>query len=299
MKIAVLMSTYNGEKYLSKQLESLANQTVKDCIILYIRDDGSIDKTIDIIKFWGEKIKICLYRNSNLGPARSFWELLTNKDITADYYAFCDQDDIWDSDKLEVAITQLEQEHAQLFLSNCRLIDSSDEVIEDRYRINFPDMSLNRQFISGFAQGCCMVFTNSLREYFLKNKIECIPMHDTVVIIHAIKFGKIIWESKPMFSYRIHSNNVVAKSNKNILKNLKNTYLNWKNSSEHSMSKVANEVLLYCNNLNDEEIEYLNLVKNYKRNFKSQCKLIHESNFENVPSSHVRSFVIRVLLKLL
>lgn len=88
MKIAVLMSTYNGHKYLDKQLKSIAEQTVVNHLTLYIRDDGSKDDTFDIIDKWKNKINIVLYKEKNAGPAMSFWQLLMKSEVKADYYAF-------------------------------------------------------------------------------------------------------------------------------------------------------------------------------------------------------------------
>ena len=98
MKIAVLMSTYNGQKYLDEQLMSIADQTFSKMMTLYIRDDGSTDNTLKIIEKWKKKIDIVFFQGENVGPARSFWKLLMNSEIQADYYAFCDQDDIWNGE---------------------------------------------------------------------------------------------------------------------------------------------------------------------------------------------------------
>ena len=79
MKIAILMSTYNGEKYLNEQLESIFMQKVNAEITVYIRDDGSKDNTIRIIKNWTAKLNIVLFEEDNIGPANSFWKLFTFK----------------------------------------------------------------------------------------------------------------------------------------------------------------------------------------------------------------------------
>ena len=129
MKIAVLMSTYNGHKYLDKQLKSIAEQTVVNHLTLYIRDDGSKDDTFDIIDKWKNKINIVLYKEKNAGPAMSFWQLLMKSEVKADYYAFCDQDDVWDKDKIEKGIEKLKGS-IQLYACNCRIIDEKDVVIK-------------------------------------------------------------------------------------------------------------------------------------------------------------------------
>lgn len=89
MRIAILMSTYNGHKYLDKQLKSIAEQTLIKNVTLYIRDDGSTDDTFGIISKWKSEIPIVLYKEKNAGPAMSFWNLLKKTEISADYYAFC------------------------------------------------------------------------------------------------------------------------------------------------------------------------------------------------------------------
>ena len=93
-KILILMSTYNGEKYLSEQLNSLLLQENVNIKIL-IRDDGSTDNTHKILNFYSSNYpNISWYTGENKGPALSFMDLLFNAP-ESDYYAFCDQDDVW------------------------------------------------------------------------------------------------------------------------------------------------------------------------------------------------------------
>ena len=106
-KVAVLISTYNGEKYLEEQLNSILNQTYKN-IEIVIRDDGSKDSTINIIKKYQEKYdNIILKEGTNVGFIKSFFQLLAF--ANADYYAFCDQDDSWLENKIELAVRALNE----------------------------------------------------------------------------------------------------------------------------------------------------------------------------------------------
>ena len=106
--IAILMSTYNGERYLREQIDSLLSQTNKDWI-LYIRDDGSTDGTVLIVKEYEREYpyKIVLLEDGlgNLGSGCSFMQLLSS--VNSDYYMFCDQDDVWLSDKIEKTYLKL------------------------------------------------------------------------------------------------------------------------------------------------------------------------------------------------
>ena len=104
-KVLILMSVYNGEKYLVEQIESLIHQERVDVSIL-VRDDGSSDGTIDILENYKTKGILDFYTGENLRPARSFMHLLFNAP-DCDYYAFCDQDDVWLPEKLLVATDAL------------------------------------------------------------------------------------------------------------------------------------------------------------------------------------------------
>ena len=101
-KIAVLMSAYNGEKYISQQIDSVLTQTYPE-VELYVRDDGSTDQTCRILEQYESEGKLHLLKGQNKGFARSFF-LLLRKAPEAEYYAWCDQDDVWRSEKLERAI---------------------------------------------------------------------------------------------------------------------------------------------------------------------------------------------------
>ena len=218
---------------------------------LYIRDDGSTDDTFGIISKWKSEIPIVLYKEKNAGPAMSFWNLLKKTEISADYYAFCDQDDIWDNDKLEVGIKHLHDD-THFYACNCRIIDDTDKIVRSR-RLNYqPDICMQKLFVSGCTQGCSMIFTDSLRRHVLSCNISCVPMHDIILMLYALDFGKIFWDENPRFSYRVHSNNVVAKSNKTGIQKIKTTLWNWKNSSKNSMSKVAQELLDNCLDMSEK-----------------------------------------------
>lgn len=297
MKVAVLMSTYNGHNYLKAQLESLCAQTIAKDMTVYIRDDGSTDDTFDIIENWKDKMNIVLYKQGNVGPAMSFWSLMTNPEIKADYYAFCDQDDVWYPDKLEVAITQLKG-NVHFYACNCKIIDETGKIIRERRVEGEYSFNYMKMFVSGCTQGCSMVFTDALREYVNSKSIECISMHDMVLILYAVAFGELYWDTTPRFGYRVHSDNVVAKNNKSITKRVKTTYKNWMSSSKHSMAQVAAELLQNTaegSRLTAQERALLAATATYKSHrvaYAKRCANVDVSFAEK------RSFVARVLLGL-
>ena len=113
--VSVLMSTYNGEKYIREQIESILNQK-KVKVHLLIRDDGSQDSTIEIVKEYANKYpNVSVYAGKNIGIGNSFMELLRNAP-EADYYAFADQDDVWLDGKLERAIELIKATEQSIIL---------------------------------------------------------------------------------------------------------------------------------------------------------------------------------------
>jgi hypothetical protein len=142
------------------------------------------------------------------------------------------------------------------------------------------------------------VFTDALRKHVTGCSITCVPMHDTVVILHSFGFGKVVWEQNPGISYRMHGKNVVAKRQKSLLKRLKTTWWNWKNGSKNSMSLVAEELLATPLNLTEKELCYLRHVTTYRTSLKSKFYILKNAYIKSVPWDALRSYYLRVLLNL-
>jgi glycosyltransferase involved in cell wall biosynthesis len=213
-KILILLSTYNGEKYLKKQLDSIFAQSYKDFEII-ARDDGSSDETINILKSYNIKI---LDTDKNLGAKLSFSTLLdysvTNTDV--DYFMFCDQDDIWKNDKIEKTIDtmkELEKINSHLPL----LIHTDLEVVDEKlnllaksfwkYEKRDPSLnSINRLIIQSTVTGCTMMINRKLAEMSLPISENSI-MHDWWISMVASSFGKIAYLEESTISYRQHSSN--------------------------------------------------------------------------------------------
>ena len=206
-------------------------------------------------------MQINFWHRKNVGPAKSFWELFMNGDIQADYYAFCDQDDIWDLDKLECAIMQLNNK-VLLYACNCRIINMNGKIINNIRLKKPPHISLNDMFICGCTQGCSMVFTDKLRKQIIKSNLQHIPMHDIVVMAYAFACGDIYWDQLPHFSYRIHENNVVAKEKKSLLKKIKCVLWNWNNGRNNSVSYIAQEMINANILKRMKDKEYIEIVEN-------------------------------------
>lgn len=221
--VNVLMSTYNGERFLREQIDSiLAQQNVK--VHLIIRDDGSTDSTCKILREYekNENVQI-IYGKTNLGPANAFMTLLYNADL-ADYYAFADQDDIWLGDKLISTIHKMEREKEDdknsvdvklLGVCNQLLIDEKGLVIGKR-SIHQQNTKLLSILFGNELSGCSMVINRALREYVIDPihrpdaRLLQLRMHDTWMALTAASVGKICITKEPKILYRQHGANVVG-----------------------------------------------------------------------------------------
>lgn len=202
-KVLVLLSTYNGEKYLQEQIDSILNQEGVD-IELLTRDDCSSDKSLEILN----KNNINYYQGENLGPARSFLNLL-KKAPQCDYYAFSDQDDIWDKDKLYSAVKMLSETGSNVYCGSLRAyneINNSNSVI---HTTRYSDLEC--MFRNAVA-GCSMVFDNKVRDRVLEYNPNWIEMHDSwiVRICTYCKDIRIVFDRTPHMMYRLHGDNVMG-----------------------------------------------------------------------------------------
>ena len=208
-KVQVLLSTYNGEKYLQEQIESILKQEDVE-ISLLIRDDGSCDKTIEIIENLKRKnSNISYYPGDNLGPARSFMDLI-NKSGNFDYYAFSDQDDVWKPKKLISAINKLKQSNKpSLYMSSLEIVDESLNFIETKQVDG--NFCFEGEMIKNFATGCTQVFNKTLMKIIKSYTPNYIIMHDSWItrVCYAIG-GNVIIDNNSNILYRQHQGNVLG-----------------------------------------------------------------------------------------
>lgn len=215
--VAVLMSTYNGGKYLREQIDSILAQT-NVAVSLFVRDDGSSDGTEEILAEYATKDGRVRYEMcENVGVGNSFMNLLYSVPDTFDYYAFSDQDDIWLPEKLSEGIKMLEESGALLYASNQECVDRDGNsrglrYAEEREIFLSPVQIMERNMISG----CTMAFGKDFRdilteeehrptEKLLRNRI-----HDVWLAEVAALCGKIAYDKRAFIQYRQHENNVVG-----------------------------------------------------------------------------------------
>lgn len=213
-KISILLSTYNGSKYLKNQLDSLFAQTYKDFEVL-ARDDGSSDDTVEILSSYNVKV---LNTGENLGAKMSFDALLEYavNNSASEYFMFCDQDDVWNTDKIEKTLAkmqEMEKEHGDIPLlvhTDLEVVDEGLHTLGSSFMAyqNLPAQksTLNYLLMQNNITGCTVMINKSLAIKSLPMPKECM-MHDGWVGLVASRFGKIGYVDEATIKYVQHSKN--------------------------------------------------------------------------------------------
>ena len=205
------MSTYNGEKHLSEQLDSILNQITEYELFLRIRDDGSHDKTCDIIEEYILRYpsQIELIRGENVGYNASFFSLIQSAS-GFDYYSISDQDDIWMPEKLQVAcnkIDKVEGDIPVLYASTSYLVHD-DMIPYGTTRKKERELTMLNTIIQNICPGHTQVMNNRLIE-LLKEEIDTnrIYVYDSWIQNIANLYGMIIFDNEPHTYYRQYEGN--------------------------------------------------------------------------------------------
>lgn len=202
--VCVLLCTYNGEKYLKEQLDSVFAQKDVDVTIL-AHDDGSSDGTLEMLKEYG----INVIGDEHYGPAHGFMYLMQNAP-DFEYYAFCDQDDVWDVDKLSIAVSSMNnKEKPALWCCSTRLVDKTGKHIQDH--ILDEKRTLKARLFHAGISGNTMVFNRQLKDLTIKHVPENMIMHDSWMVKLCIAIGgEFVIDQTPHISYRMHSDNSIG-----------------------------------------------------------------------------------------
>ncbi len=246
-KIAILLSTYNGEKYIIEQLKSLEEQSYSD-FDLYIRDDASSDNTLQHIENFNFKSNMhitLLPTKNNLGAKNSFEVLLKNslQSRHYEYFMFCDQDDVWFVDKVLRSYKKIQQLGKMFTGKNPLLIYTDLQVVDENLNIlgnslwNDFHLDPKKNALNFFAMqcnitGCTMMFNRKLAELSLPFPTEAI-MHDYWVGMVASSFAQMDYLNQSTIAYRQHENNVSGGADKFNLKYILHKASKFLNNDEY------------------------------------------------------------------
>lgn len=273
MKIAVLMSTYNGEKYLEEQLDSILKQDIDVDII--IRDDGSTDGTIKILKKYESTGKLNWYQGNNLGPAKSFIDVLKKADAY-DFYAFADQDDYWYESKIRRGVNMIKDLHGMcMYYSNASTVDENRVKLGRNVYNKSPKTDICTLTCAGGILGCTMIINqelaNKIRNYKFPEKIV---MHDFYIsLICAIYNGTIVYDNRNGLDYRQHGNNVVGVDS-GILDKIKGRIRTIITKPNVSIAEQAMSIIdVYENEIDGDIKEWLEKVATYRNSISRRIAL--------------------------
>ncbi|EHJ52845.1 glycosyltransferase family 2 protein [Streptococcus macacae] len=215
MKINILLSAYNGQEFIAEQIESIQKQSIKDWN-LFIRDDGSTDKTPEIIAAFAKQDERIHFINANhrenYGVIKNFYTLL--KYDKADYYFFSDQDDIWIPQKLELTLKSAQKEKQTeplLVYTDLKIVNQELTVLHEsmiKTQSHHANTSLLQELTENTVTGGTMMINHSLAEKW--ERLDHIIMHDWYLALLAASLGKLIYLDVPTELYRQHDSNVLG-----------------------------------------------------------------------------------------
>ena len=215
-KVQVLLSAYNGEKYVLEQLESLRLQDYGNFTVK-IRDDGSKDETFTLVSEYikNNKLDWEVHKGENLGFVKSFFWLLFNASEEADFYSFCDQDDYWKKEKISRAVGKLQAERQELpllYSSQYTLVDKNLNPFSVKHEKADLVPSFKGALFVNIVTGCTIVLNKKMRELVISKQMPNCVVHDWWLYLVASAFGKVVFDAYSTIFYRMHGNNVCGTS---------------------------------------------------------------------------------------
>ena len=259
-EVAILLCTFEGQRFLPEQLESFQAQSLS-AWTLFVSDDGSSDRTLDILqehqKQWGRG-KLILQSGPRQGFAANFLSLTCQADIKAAFYAYADQDDIWEADKLERAVQWLKtipSDVPALYCSRTRLIDEENRTLGFSPLFKRPPSFANA-LMQNIGGGNTMVFNHATRKLLCQagKDIEVVSHDWWAYILVTGCGGKVLYDENPSVRYRQHKTNLAGSNQsiraqiKRIKKLLDGGYKEWNQKNINALSKSNIYLINDCMN---------------------------------------------------
>ena len=210
-KVHVLLSTYNGTEFLTEQMQSILGQSYPAAAIT-IRDDGSADGTYRAACELAQTAPgISVIQGKNLGAAASFFDLLAGAGNESDYYAFSDQDDVWMADKIEKAVSCLEQSDPSRPVLYC----SRQEYVDGQLRhLGFSrvprQIGFGNALVENVATGCTVLLNRAAKTLIAEKLPARVIMHDWWFYLVVAAFGQVLYEDRASVKYRLHGKNAIG-----------------------------------------------------------------------------------------
>ncbi len=302
-KIDVLLATYNGEKYIAKQLESILNQTYKNIRVI-ISDDCSTDNTLKLLKEYETKdSRIIVYeQSSNLGYVKNF-EFLLEK-VEANYYMLSDQDDVWLEDKIQKSYDKLINDNVDLVFGDLKIVDENLNVINDSmFKFLKIDKRLKKYndyrllYMDNCVTGCTIISKSSFLSIILPlPKTTKYLIHDYWIALVVMLNGKVSYMEEKYILYRQHGNNQVGTDKVSTkfkkFDMVRELFVNVK--KERFQAFCENEKVFpdELKNLNKKALEYYRYIENIKWISLKKINIFHKLYKYQDIKLYILNFVI-------
>ena len=211
-KIQILLSTYNGEKYLREQLDSFVSLENFSDVKVLVRDDGSTDSTRDILLEYRDRYGFDIIFGENCGVTVSFHQLLLAADRECEYFAFSDQDDVWLPNKISrafSAISSMNNSVPNLYCACSLLVDEKLDSVGHTLIPNKP-LSFYNAMVQNIAVGHTQVFNRALLTLLSREFSDDIVITDHWAYLLASTTGQVAFDKEPTTLYRQHDNNLIG-----------------------------------------------------------------------------------------
>ncbi|MFL1676655.1 glycosyltransferase family 2 protein [Paenibacillus dendritiformis] len=301
-KVQVLLSAYNGELYITEQIQSILRQSYPHISIL-VRDDGSSDRTVELLQPFIEAYpdRIQLIGGSNIGVVASFFELLRQSDPQADYFCFCDQDDVWLDHKIESAQRLLKtysgKEPAMVFTAT-ELTDNHLQKQGLWPKAPSKPPSFYNALIQNIAVGATITINKAARDLFLNfSSVDHhkVIMHDWWFYLIVSAFGHVVYDSDPSMLYRQHGNNVIGGSNSPLSKVQQKLRSYLKHKGKHFLHHQAEEFYkVYGQLLDGEKKDQLEMFLAPRKQLLRKLKFLRKSKLYR--QSVLEQWLFRILI---
>lgn len=278
--VTVIMSSYNGAKYIKRQIESIYRQKGVN-INCFVRDDGSSDDTLYILsELQKQYINLSFVSGENVGWERSFF-LALRLAPHADYYAFADQDDIWFDTKIINGISQIvKYAEDEVVMFHCNKVSVTEDFSLLSHQIKRLACPLNRQnaVIQEYAQGCSIIFNNAAKRLIVKREPKGKVAHDFWAGLICFLFGHIVYDGNPYFYHISYGHN--ASGEGHLIKSWQKRFSMFFTSEKvyylPSLDLLSDA---YIDLLADDDKKFLQRTVDYKKNVVSKIKLLCSFEF--------------------
>lgn len=302
-KVDILLATYNGEKYIKEQVESILNQTYENIQII-ISDDCSTDNTRQVLKEYenNEKIKI-FYQEKNLGYVKNFEFLL--KQVKSNLYMLSDQDDVWKKEKVEKSVEKIESEKLDLVFGDLEVVDENLNTLYKSYnrymhlihKIKKYQKDYRLQYLYNCMTGCTIISRKNWIDKVLPFPTNSKYMiHDYWLGLVIALNGKVGYIEEPYILYRQHGKNQVgskkASKTASKLEKVRNISIDTRIGTFETYvmhEEIFDEKL---RKQNKKALEYFKMLKNKKNfNFRQWGIFFRLYKYESF-SQYIKNFMV-------